>query len=365
MSSSAGTIAELNALIANRPLLRRVYDPERDVGRAFVITGRPADWAEGARMLREQSQRLLAYHDRFWMARRFVRAGRPILPGRWPFDLGAHWLFAGQVRKRFFDAAPASINRCSWLTPLPPWRQAGRHDPSLLAEHAAALGAVFSRLHDAHSKQTYASLLRGRLEGDAGFFDVAPYAEYAHAHVRARPGDVVLDVGAFTGDSARRFAWQLRGFGRIVALEPDQDSFAKLARLRLPGLVALNVGAWHERATLAFNPDAGSSKLSETGTTQVEVRAIDEIVAEQGLKRVDLIKLDVESAEQQALDGARRTLSRFRPKLQVSIYHRPNDLFELPLRLMNELPDYRFYLGHHGPWHTETDLYAMPQERLR
>jgi FkbM family methyltransferase len=362
---SAGTIAELTALIASRPRLRRVYDPERDVGRAFVVTGRPADWAEATRILVEGGQRLLAYHDRFWMTRRLVRGRRPILPGRWPFDLGAQWLFAGQVRKRFFDAAPRSINRCSWLTPLPAWRQAGRHDPSLVAQHGAALSEVFSRLHDTHSKQTYASLLRGRLEGDAGFFDVAPYAEYAHAQVRARPGDVVLDVGAFTGDSARRFAWQLRGFGKIVALEPDQANFAKLARLRLPGLVPLNVGAWHERATLSFSPDAGSSKLSATGTTHIEVRAIDDIVAEQGLKRVDLIKLDVEAAEHQALDGARRTLKRFRPKLQVSIYHQPNDLFELPLRLMNELPEYRFYLGHHGPWHTETDLYAIPRERLR
>jgi FkbM family methyltransferase len=175
----------------------------------------------------------------------------------------------------------------------------------------------------------------------------------------------VIDAGAYTGDSARRFAWQLRGRGKIVSLEPDPKSFAKLHRTRIPGLLALNVGAWHERARLSFSEAGGSSSIGGDGSRQIDVCTIDEIVAQHASRRVDLIKFDVEGAERQALDGAEQTLLRFRPKLQVSVYHHPNDLYELPLRLMAALPNYRWYLGHHGPWHTETDLYGVPFERLR
>lgn len=354
---------ELAALVAASPLLRRPFDAELDRG-PFVVTGNPADWGDATAALRAAQRRVVAYHDRFWRSRRLMFALRPVLPKQLASALADDWLFAGQPRKRFFDAAPAALNRCRWHVPLTPWRQSGRGEPRLLEEQRSALEEVLSRLADQHSKETYASLVRGRVASDSGFYSVAPYAEYAHPVVRATPGDVVIDAGAYDGDSARRYAWQLRGRGKIVALEPDAKNFARLARSRIPGLVALNLGVWSERTKLSFSTDLASSRITEDGAEQVEVCSIDEIVAQYCAARVDVIKLDVEGAEHQALDGAERTISRFRPKLQVSIYHRPADLFELPLRLMRALPDYRWYLGHHGPWHTETDLYGMPRERL-
>jgi hypothetical protein len=126
------------------------------------------------------------------------------------------------------------------------------------------------------------------------------------------------------------------------------------------------LGVWNERATLSFSQDAtASSRIRSDGSVQVDVASIDSIVAQQKLKRVDLLKLDVEGAEREALEGARETLLRHRPKVQISIYHKKKDLFELPLQLTQELPDYQWHVGHHGPWHSESDLYGMPRERLR
>ena len=48
----------------------------------------------------------------------------------------------------------------------------------------------------------------------------------------------------------------------------------------------------------------------------------------------------------------------------MRIYHRRRDIYELPQLLSSMVDDYRYYLGHHGPYHTETDLYAIPAERV-
>jgi hypothetical protein len=91
---------------------------------------------------------------------------------------------------------------------------------------------------------------------------------------------------------------------------------------------------------------------------------LDSFLRERGDARCDLISLDVEGAEREALDGARKTIARHRPVLQVSIYHTLADLFELPLHIHHEHRDYMFFVGHHNTYSTETDLYAVPKERL-
>ena len=61
-------------------------------------------------------------------------------------------------------------------------------------------------------------------------------------------------------------------------------------------------------------------------------------------KPVDFIKMDVEGAEHRALTGSIRTICEKRPDLLISLYHRSEDLFDLPLYLHSICPDYRFYL---------------------
>lgn len=351
--------------LAETPRLRELYDPARHHG-PFVIGGDPASWADVARDLDGRGAVRLAFHDRRWRVPRVVFARRPVVHGRTSGAFGgARYLFAGEPHKRYFDAAFDALERCLWHTPPREWHQRGGSYPDLLSRHRSALEAVHDALVDDSSRRIFASLVRGRVESDAGYIRISHHREYDHPVVRARPGDVVVDGGAYTGLSAMRFLYRMRGRGTVVALEPSVASYRRLVRLKLPGLVPLCVGAWHESATLSFCEGGASGRIGREGTSSVHVSPIDTIVRDLGLPRVDLIKLDVEGAESAALDGARETLARHRPKLQVSIYHRKNDLFELPLRLMAELPSSRFYLGHHGFYSTETDLYAIPEERVR
>jgi len=347
-----------------RPRLRRPFDPERD-GHPVIVTGHPRDWTSAAEAAERAGGSVLAYHDRFWQARRPMHRWRPVVPLAWALPRNAAWLFAGQPKKRYFSGVAEGLNRCLWQEPLPERRQVGRRLPEILSDSGAELEEIYQNLFDPQSRDTLASIVRSRQEGDVGYLTIAPYREYAHPVVRARPGDVVIDAGAFIGETTRMFAWQMRGRGTIVSLEPDPANFRKLARRRVPGLKTLNVGSWNEDRKLGFASGgrAGSHIAADGGAT-IEVRRIDRIARDLRLPAVDLIKMDVEGAEEASLAGAEATLAA-RPKLQISIYHRQADLYRLPQQLMRALPDYRWFMGHHCPWGSETDLYGIPEEKIR
>ena len=59
---------------------------------------------------------------------------------------------------------------------------------------------------------------------------------------------------------------------------------------------------------------------------------------------VDYIKYDVEGSEREAILGSQKTISEHTPALLVSLYHRSEDLFDLPLLLHELCPDYKLYL---------------------
>ncbi len=68
--------------------------------------------------------------------------------------------------------------------------------------------------------------------------------------------------------------------------------------------------------------------------------------------------MDIEGAEIEALKGASEIIKEHRPALAISIYHKPSDLWEIPLLIYNLNPGYSFFLSQHAPILTETVLYC-------
>ena len=210
--------------------------------------------------------------------------------------------------------------------------------------------------------------MKARVEGDTGYHRISPYQEYDHPVVHAGRGDIVLDVGAYDGDTALIYSRRVGRKGRVMALEPSVGNYEKLVKRvrkrRLRNVTPLLLGAWSEDAVLRFKDGTGASaKLGDDGNVEVVVTAVDALLADHQLPRVDVLKLDVEGAEKAALEGARKSLEAHRPVLHISIYHKFDDLFELPLMLSEWLSGYRWYLGHHSYYQMETDLYGIPVER--
>jgi hypothetical protein len=72
------------------------------------------------------------------------------------------------------------------------------------------------------------------------------------------------------------------------------------------------------------------------------------------------IKMDIEGSEIDALNGAAGIIRRDKPKLAVCVYHKPSDLWKIPLLVHNLQPKYQFYLRHYSNHLSDTVLYAMP-----
>ena len=76
--------------------------------------------------------------------------------------------------------------------------------------------------------------------------------------------------------------------------------------------------------------------------------------------RLSFIKMDIEGAEKRALEGARKTIEKYKPKLYVCAYHRNEDFFALPEEILSIRSDYKIYLRHHPyipAW--ETNFYCV------
>jgi FkbM family methyltransferase len=185
-----------------------------------------------------------------------------------------------------------------------------------------------------------------------------------------RDDEVFVDCGAFDGDTIRAMVEsRLTGFRSIVALEPDPANFTALRKYvdRLPEETGQKI-ALHEAAvaarsgTLCFQASGtASSTASPAGAITVNCVALDELLADAS---PSFIKMDIEGGEIDALEGSRRTIERSRPVLAISVYHRQDHLWRIPLLLRSMCEEYGYYLRPHDEETWDLVCYAVPSERL-
>ena len=148
-------------------------------------------------------------------------------------------------------------------------------------------------------------------------------------------------------------------YAAIYALEPDKKNFKKLSKFvsGMPHVFAYNVAAWCVDSELPFAAKAGRQSAITAGSeTMVSALSVDNILGE---RPATIIKMDVEGFEREAIWGSALTISHHTPKLMVSLYHRNEDIFELPLLIRKLNPSYKFYIRHQlyiPAW--ETNLYT-------
>ena len=156
-----------------------------------------------------------------------------------------------------------------------------------------------------------------------------------------------LDLGAYRGDTVEEFLRYCGGeYENIIALEPDRRTFKKLTEylINVPKSEAIQKAVYSESTTLVFSSKAGrQSTISDKGE-EIKTVSIDDICRE---KRITYVKMDVEGAEYEALSGAVNTLKTQKPKLNIALYHKSKDIFELPLKIADINPEYKFYLRKH------------------
>ena len=243
--------------------------------------------------------------------------------------------------------------------------------PSRTLAAAPELKKVAALLQDEISRKIFLSELAWRLQADAeGFSSSEPVSNYVDNGLLEWSNDeVFVDCGACDGDTVSSILGCGVSFKHIISLEPDPRNFGKLhdyvqtldrdTRERIVILQSA-VGAGNEK--LRFNAEGtDQSMISETGGIEVDCGTLDRLVAPY---RPTYIKMEIEGAEGNALLGMRAIAREFRPVIAVSIYHRPDDLWRLPLLMQSITPQgYRFGLRRHSRAGWDLLAYAIPEQR--
>jgi FkbM family methyltransferase len=192
----------------------------------------------------------------------------------------------------------------------------------------------------------------------------------SNVSIKVEPGDVVIDAGGCWGDTALYFAHMAGRTGHVFSFEFSADNLAIFqTNLELNSTLKGNItvvpqAVWNrsgEKVSCQGEGPSSSLAASENSSSQVKTKAIDDLVREEGLQKVDFIKMDIEGAELNALRGAEQTIKAFRPKLAISIYHRQDDLITIPEFIKRLNMRYAFFLDHFTIHNEETVLFALPQ----
>ena len=172
---------------------------------------------------------------------------------------------------------------------------------------------------------------------------------------------ICADLGGYTGDTVKDLLRRCPNIQKIVSVEPDPKTFSKLEKncIGLP-VLPVHGAAWEKEEPLFFTVSGNrGSGIGAIGKKQTEVPGVtvDRLFED---CQADYLKYDVEGAELSALKGSEKIIRRDRPELLVSCYHRPEDLFLLPLYFKERYPFYRLYLRRHkGVPAWDINLYAV------
>jgi FkbM family methyltransferase len=261
-----------------------------------------------------------------------------------------------------------------------------------LQDRASQIEEVYDLLSDEKSKELFVhrmALLTGGFDyvsfqrfvrffadlvspRDSDLFSMPQYDEnhfyFDSSLLPLQQNEVFANVGALVGECAIKFTDSCMAKGlhykEIINFEPDPSNFLLLSMNMndMADVRCFPYGLWSHSARLRFsNPYPACSgtpgSLDDDGNLEVDVVSLDELLPDAG---ISLIKMDVEGAEIEALRGAARTIVRNKPKLAISVYHKRDDILEIPLLINRLNSGYRFYLRHHSTTFGETVLFATP-----
>jgi FkbM family methyltransferase len=236
--------------------------------------------------------------------------------------------------------------------------------PEKILQHTSDILPAFELLEDDSSRNTFVDQIRLRLHAD--FEIVAPdeQEQYFPGLFSLSSEECMVDCGSYTGDTMQSFISQTRNrFRKIVAFEADSAVLPTL-RSFVSGLgarvVLYEAAVGSRQGTVYFAGDGmGGGCVAGSGSEVPCVRLDDALASE----RVSLIKMDIEGAELDALEGAQHIIRRDRPVLAICGYHRPDHLWQVLSRLKSLVPKSALHLRSHCADGLDTVCYSVPAER--
>jgi len=174
--------------------------------------------------------------------------------------------------------------------------------------------------------------------------------------------EVFIDMGCWNGDTdvllKNKIGARLK---KCIVFEASQGRFdickQKLEENKI-NYEFIPKGAYSRQGTLVLKmADDGQVSTSVGRKYAVDVTSLDIVLKGE---KCTFIKMDIEGAELEALIGSKDTIKQYAPKMAIAVYHKPEDIYTIPLKILEINPNYKFYLRHYQHTSLETVLYAIP-----
>lgn len=170
--------------------------------------------------------------------------------------------------------------------------------------------------------------------------------------VEIERGDVVMDCGVGWGDTTAMFTSRVGAGGEVHCFELNDEGLSAMERqITTSGVSAKIIPnkmavSDTDDVTIYIGEASPSTRITDLNKkgSPVNTITLDSYCSRNGVNNVNFIKMDIEGAEIMALKGANRIISEQKPKLAISVYHKWDDLREIPMLIKSIRPDYEFFL---------------------
>jgi FkbM family methyltransferase len=221
-------------------------------------------------------------------------------------------------------------------------------------------------LADRYSQECFVKCIASRISGENIDIKPAPWGDppYLLEDLMIwNETELFIDGGAYVGDFIDEIYSKMPADIvkelRIYSFEPEMSNFKIMYEKWKDDehVIMLNKGISAEAGTMYFETDlAENGHVSENGDIKLEVDSIDNVL---GSKKATFIKFDIEGSELDGLKGAKNQIIDNKPRLAICLYHKQDDLFEIPLYIYKLRSDYKFYVRPHSSMPTELVLYCI------
>ena len=218
------------------------------------------------------------------------------------------------------------------------------------------LQRVYDLLEDDNSRSCFSNYVKYKLTGRMEYLTQSETPDDEMEFLsQVKSGTYFLDLGAYNGDTVKRYMSSLPEPAGAVAVEPERHSYKKLCAVceeyggkvtPVHALISDHKGegvmtSSHGRGTRSGNITGQGEGINKVKTVPVSLESIDSLM--EG-KDAGFIKFDVEGAELDAIRGGKETIKKHGPVLMVSCYHRSEDLFVIPEEILKLNSDYRIFI---------------------
>ncbi len=220
---------------------------------------------------------------------------------------------------------------------------------------------VYNLLADDKSKEVFEKVINFKITFDLDFMEGFTNNHKEQYFDKQLIPDIknisFLDGGGYIGDTIPYIIDNFPDFKRIYVIEPSKlhINIVKKEFSNIKNIEFINCGLGSKKTEYLEEQIVQHNCNHNFQATNIDT--IDNIID----SKVDFIKLDIEGAEQDAIDGAVNTIKKYKPILAICIYHKAEDWYKIPQKILSINSEYKIYLRHYMEGIFETVMYFIPK----